>query len=378
MTYDWKKYDWNNTGRGEEKKLVNYDLFNIEITHGRSEKKRSKLRDTSDPLMLLSIEDSSLVNMAGDDGIYLLDIASLSYAARSIMLIPDLSARNIIKGAQIEPLVNSPYIASFSNMNKLPELADEMEVNIIEEQGIRMLDSIRVIKGINVYAQRTPAKEFANEFEERYQGASTTTLSGEELESAMSLEDMLRRLHPSMIDIREKKIYFRKIISYVDSSPSALFVLDGMPQETNYRYLTSIKPSDIHSVTALKGSGAYYIYGEDALGGVVFIETKAGHEGERYDVSMQDYGQAGDLRKLIHLFRTNTTFYNPPEPVVENDPVYWIRPTFYWNPDIFYDGRKPVEISYFNHRKNGTVYIITNGVTISGDPVSGIYRYIIR
>jgi len=378
MTYDWRKYDWNNTGRVEERELVNYDVFNIEITHGKSEKKRRKLRDTSDPLMLLSIEDLSLVDIEWDDGNYLLDIASLSPAARSIMLIPDLSARNIIKGAQIKPLFNSTFFASFSKMNKLPEMADRKEGSIIPEQGIRMLDSIRIIKGINVYAQRTPAKEFANEFEERYQGLSTTTLSGQELESAMSLEDMLRRLHPSMLDLQEKKIYFRRIISYVVSSPPALFVLDGMPQETNYRYLTDIKPSDIHSVTALKGFGAYYIYGEDAIGGVVFIETKAGHEGGRYDVSRQDYGQAGDLRKLIHLFRTNTSFYNPPEPVVENDPAYWIRPTLYWNPDIFFDGNKPVEINYFNHMKDGTVYIITNGVTISGDPVSGIYRYIIR
>jgi hypothetical protein len=378
MTYDWKKYDWNNTGRGEEKKLVNYDVFNIEITHGRSEKKRSKLRNTNDPLMLLSIEDSSLVDLSGDYGNYLIDIASLSPAARSIILIPDLSVRNIIKGAQIEPLVNSPYLASFRNMNKLPEMSDEMEVNIIAEQGIGMLDSIRVIKGINVYAQRTPAKEFANEFEKRYQGLSTNTLSGQELESAMTLEDMLRRLHPSMLDLQEKKIYFRRITSYLQSSPPALFVLDGMPQETNYRYLTDIKPSDISSVTALKGFGAYYVYGEDAIGGVVFIETKAGHEGGRYDVSRQDYGQTGDLRKLIQLFRTNTSFYNPPQLVIENDPAYWIRPTLYWNPDMFYDGNKPVEVSYFNHRENGTVYIITNGVTISGDPVSGIYRYIIR
>lgn len=378
MTYDWKKYDWNSDGKDTERKLVNYDLFNIEITHGRSDKKRRKIRNTSDPLMLLSIEDSSLVDITGDEGNYLLDIASLSPAARSIMLIPDLSVKNIIKGAELKPVVNSAYLTSLSNMDKLPDLADMKEGNIIPEPGIKMLDSIRVIKGINVYAQRTPAKEFANEFEERYQGLSSTTLSGQELESAMTFEDMLRRLHPSMLDLQEKKIYFRRIISYEESSPPALFVLDGMPQETHYRYLTDIKPSDIHSVTALKGFGAYYVYGEDAIGGVVFIETKLNHTGEKYDVSREVYKQAGDLRKLIRLFRANTEFYNPPELVIENDPAYWIRPTLYWNPEMFYDGSNPVEVSYFNHRKDGTVYIITNGVTISGDPVSGMYRYRIR
>jgi len=61
-----------------------------------------------------------------------------------------------------------------------------------------------------------------------------------------------------------------------------------------------------------------------------------------------------------------------------NNPHYWLRPTLYWNPEIFYDGINPVQLKYYNHQKKGTVYIILNGVSKYGVPISGTHKYKIK
>jgi hypothetical protein len=204
------------------------------------------------------------------------------------------------------------------------------------------------------------------------------------LETAMTFEDLLRRLNPYFLDVRTKKLSFKPSMRLVedekaDDPVSALFVVDDVPQGQTYRNLMGLNPSDIHSVTALRGVQGTYIYGSEANGGVVFIETKLYHFGDKYDLATIENSIPGDTRnKELLLFRRDAEFYNPPEKIMESDPQYWIRPTLYWNNECFYDGKRPVKIKYFNHQKKGSVYIIVNGVTYEGLPISGVSKYMIR
>jgi len=188
---------------------------------------------------------------------------------------------------------------------------------------------------------------------------------------------LIRRLNPKYINTQNKTVHFRSIGRISGEPPPALFVLDGVPQEASYRYLLDINPNNIHSVTALIGPGGFYFYGEEAIGGVVFVETKLNNLGNDFETG-GDKWTGSNLGKVIQLFRPTVEFYNPPLEIVNNSPEYWIRPTLYLNPDVFYDGQEPVTIRYYNHKKKGKVAIIVNGVTIHGEPISGVYKYNIR
>lgn len=377
LTYGWSRFLRDFSGEEGQINIVDYDRYIIDINYLRSFAGRRNKGPKGNPIFIIAPEEQTVIDLkASGNNSYFLETDSLPLSTNSIMIVPDQSATDKFE-AWFKPVVNNSY---FDMLGKPVEQVDAYSSSIIRvnEDYELDIDSIIVIKGIDVFARRTPAKEFSNAYEERYQNLSTRTIDGLAIESAMTFEDLLRRLHPMHLNTVDKKICFRPTGKFGGDPPPALFVLDGIPQETSYSYLMNLKPEHIHSVTALIGTSGFFIYGEDAIGGVVFIETKLNHPGSIYDSNKDVSVSGGDLRRIIHLFRPGREFYSPPVEVMENDPAYWIRPTIYWNPEVFYDGQKPVKIQYANHRKKGTVFIIANGVTIDGDPVFGVSKYKIK
>jgi len=378
LTYGWTRFNWNIPVARTNDTLVNYDLYNIGITNVLSATKRKKIVESDNPLFVLSIEEPALLTLSqSDSSSFILDIGSIPPETSSIMLVPNFTVKRKAKGAVLKPRINVSYIDSLHNENEALVLDYKGNSGIYKEPEMD-LGSTHIINEVSVYAKRTPAKKFVNEYEKRYQSATTRTISNLAVESAMTLEDLLRRLNPSSLNTQTLQIYFRPISSVSGPPPPALFVLDGVPQGTTYGSLTGINPSNIHSVSALLGVTGFYIYGEDARGGVVFVETLLNNYGTEYEVSRETVTFAGDLRKIIQLFRPLAEFYNPPKEVMESDPQYWIRPTLYWNHEVFYDGINPVILNFYNHQMKGTVNVIVNGVTIDGEPISGMYKYNIR
>src|SRR5699024_2699514 len=72
--------------------------------------------------------------------------------------------------------------------------------------------------------------------------------------------------------------------SAVGAGSSPLYVVDGFPLPKSSGQisnpLTQIDPSDIESMSVLKGPSATAIYGSRASNGVIVIETKGGNAGE--------------------------------------------------------------------------------------------------
>ncbi len=378
LTYSWSKFNSEIPGKQEKEKPVNYEQYKIEITQTHSSRKRKKINSNKEPLLALSIDEPAILGLyRKKDNSYLLSIDSIPSFTNKIMIVPNFALKNKINAASLNPIINKYYFESLKNQKENKAIFNQAPQDISKEL-VFNLDSFRVIKEIGVYAKREPAKKFANEYEKRYQGVSTRTLTGVRIESAMTLEDILRRLNPRTLNLSRKTIHFRPTTSFTAESPPALFVLDGTPIETNYSSLMSINPSHIHSVTVLLGVSGFFIYGEDAKGGVVFIETKLNHIGDEYELPAKAGIYRGDLRKVIELFRGSKEFYNPPKIAIQNNPELWIRPTLYWNPEVFYDGKNPVKIQYYNHRKKGAIFIVVNGVTEKGEPVAGIHKYKIK
>ncbi|HZH64194.1 MAG TPA: SusC/RagA family TonB-linked outer membrane protein, partial [Flavisolibacter sp.] len=77
-------------------------------------------------------------------------------------------------------------------------------------------------------------------------------------------------------------------IGSINGTSAPLFVMDGIPIESNY--FQTINPEDIESVTVLKDASAKALYGSRGSNGVIVITTKKGRQGR---VSVQYTSQYG-------------------------------------------------------------------------------------
>jgi hypothetical protein len=151
---------------------------------------------------------------------------------------------------------------------------------------------------------------------------------------------------------------------------AALFVLDDDPIGHCYERLDVMPTSEIESITVLKGRQGFVRYGDDAIGGVVFVTRKTG---------MDDQDKKNDdLMRPVSLFRTEIEYYIPAKEAADTIPGLKHRPTILWMNEVFIDGDEPVKIRYPNNKIKGTAFVIVNGVSYTNSIGSGNFRYKIR
>lgn len=93
-------------------------------------------------------------------------------------------------------------------------------------------------------------------------------------------------------------------IGSINGSSAPLFIMDGIPIESNY--FQTINPEDIESATVLKDASAKALYGSRGSNGVVVLTTKKGKAGK---LSVQYNSQYG----FSNLSRPNFIMMNTPE-----------------------------------------------------------------
>jgi hypothetical protein len=145
-----------------------------------------------------------------------------------------------------------------------------------------------------------------------------------------------------------------------------MFVLDGMPLHDDYAWqrISSLDPAQLASISVLEGNQGHVIYGEEALGGVIFVNTYyPGSSKIRTDWKSQN--KSNNLLTPINIFRQNVEFYNPSRSEIEDNLVFKDRATFYWNPEVYFNGKEPVKIKYLNLKYTGTVLITINGTSVN-------------
>ncbi|WOK08436.1 TonB-dependent receptor [Imperialibacter roseus] len=86
---------------------------------------------------------------------------------------------------------------------------------------------------------------------------------------------------------------------------SPLFIVDGVRMGTNY----SFNSEDIESMEILKDASAAAIYGAQAAGGVVLIQTKRGSgNNEKININVSGYSGIRNTRPLVPLMNTQQMF----------------------------------------------------------------------
>jgi hypothetical protein len=378
LTYGWRRFNLKESSGSEyANKIMEYDFLTIKsATQGK------KVRDE---IKVMSIEGSEMIILKpGTNNEFILRFDTLSPEVRQIIIMPDDSkSKNSL-----------PVTVEFQGNKNFTDRAKSLQTTI---RGFVLdiplskktetdfgLDSAIMIEPVTIKGYKEKKQPSLNKYQLQYQFANTTTVTKQEMTNCFTLEDILVRLQPYILDTRKKLIYFRPTRAVRGLPSPALFVIDDVPlfdgTGNSYSLISELPASQIESVTALKNNRGYTFYGSEANGGVVFVTTKgkAMMDGSYKEEAAKGPPVKNDLIRPVRIYRSEIEYYIPKREEVLTNPEYQYRPTILWQNEIILDGKGVAKIRFPNNMVKGTVMVIVNGVSVDNIPGCGFYRYSIK
>jgi len=237
--------------------------------------------------------------------------------------MPDTKSSNKVKGVMLSIPYNEQYMKNKNMFLSQHTITSGIsgETSLMNEPAL----SEKIIELPEVSVSATKKIEYNNQYEELYKYANIKSLPSEKIYEFQTLGQAIRNIAPACI-IREPPlppaIYLRQSHSFFGPNVKAMIVLDGMPLYIDgWAEVRTIPPDQIGSISILDGPQGHTIYGEEASGGVIFINTnKAGFTNIRTDWETQN--KSNNMLVPINLFRPNIVFYNPIRSEIESDPAF--------------------------------------------------------
>jgi len=376
MVYGWSKYNWDFTpGKANDKQLANYDLLDMRVIYALINRRTSRSLD------LISLEGPSIRHLTTNNlGEISLPLDSLPDITRSVTLMPDLKNPKRVS----EALLSIPYNEQYFKSNKFfipqPTIpSDEYSISHPYQQYTPLGEKTIELAEIPVFGYQREKKIFHDKYEEQYQYTSIYSLDYDILCSSSSLEYDIRRL-VNPFRLTTQAVYLRLPRSFFGQPYPALFVLDGIPiLSQGWPMVSRISPSDITSLTILPSTRGYTIYGEAALGGVIFVNTRSS-DPNLAKIRMKWVSQNAKDKMLvpIDIFRKTIEYYNPTKLDLGTDPTLQGRATILWESEVYFDGKEPVKIKYNNLNHNGPVVITINGASVNNLIGAGRASYLVE
>jgi len=363
MTYGWRKFNVREYPKVKpDEELMNYDYIMFSCPEARK-------KDRSD-IIIVPVEGSDIITIPLDKkGEALLLFDSLNPYVREVMVLHDEDSHTNNNPIKVTISENKYY--NDKAKKECNNFFCESEIAFAgKEEPFSYPDSAININEVVVKAVKREV--YANEYKEQYKYAHTTNLNSKDMETCVNFEDILIRYNPYFINTVTKEVVLRSGGTFYTSPPPALFVLDGSRVGYNYIMLADLPASEIASVTILKGSLGYNMYG--AKGGIIFVSSKTAL-GQTHDENLIRKTEV--VMKPISLFRTEIEYYIPTKEEIAL-PEFQKRPTVLWKNEIFLDGTSPVTIRYPNNMVKSRVMVIVNGVSLTNNIGSSSYGYSIK
>jgi hypothetical protein len=388
MIYGWSRYNWDFSDKETTTQdPINYDLINIKVQG------KSKVHPSIKKLDLISLEGSTVMHLkANKMGEITLQLDSLSESIKSVLLLPGNNDKNRITGAVLSIPYNEQFLKDMSHfttqqsvkpgikaeifsVNK-PVISDKNNVSDFYKLGIT--DKTFEIPEVTISAAKK--NEYINKYEEIYKYANVKSIPGEQIKKYITLAQAIRNIAPTAT-IGEPPlppfIYFRQSHSFFGGNVPAIIVLDGMRVYNGWAEVRTLPLDQISSISILDGPQGHTIYGEDASGGVIFINTnKSGLANISTDWKSQN--KSNNLLTPINIYRQKVEFYNPSRSEIEDNLIFRDRTTVYWNPEVYFNGKDPVKIKYLNLKNTGQVLITINGASVNNLIGTGRASYQVR
>jgi alpha-2-macroglobulin-like protein len=365
MTYGWCRFNWNfDLTASNNKEQVNYDQLKIKLLYASGKHLVDRKLD------LISLEGPNIMHLKTNNlGEIALPLASLPETTRSVTMMPDTKSSNRVIGVMLSIPYNEQYMKNKNMFLSQQTITSGISVETALMNKPALSEKTIELPEVSISATRKI--EYINQYEEVYKYANVKSLPREKIAEFKTLEQAIRNiivpyrmepidgLHP------DGDVYLRPSHSFFGGNIKAIFVLDGMPlYNSGWRIVHDIPPDQISSISILDGTQGHTIYGEEASGGVIFINTnKSGLANIRTDWKTQD--KSNNMLMPINLFRPNIEFYNPTRSEIESDPALKGRATVYWNPEVYFDGQYPVKIKYLNPLRDAKMRIVINGVSLN-------------
>jgi hypothetical protein len=359
MTYGWCRFNWNfDLTSANNKEQVNYDQLRMKLLYSSGKKLANRKLD------LVSLEGPSIIHLKTNKlGEISLPLASLPIITRSVTIIPDTKSSNRVTGAMLTVPYNEQYLKNKNIYTSQQTITTGLMGNLSNINKFSLSEKIIEIPEVTISATRKI--EYINQYEEVYKYANMKSMLREKIYKMQTLGQAIRNIVPGAI-INEPPlppvIFLGQNHSFFGGNKPAMIILDGARFYGGWAEARIIPPSQISSISVLAGPQGHIIYGEEASGGVIFINTdKSGFENIRTDWKTQ--AKNNNMLVPIKLFRPDIEFYNPTRSEMENDPVLKGRATVYWNPEVYFDGKNPVQMKYINPLRSARMIITINGVS---------------
>jgi len=360
MTYGWRKFNLKEITRNNpEKEFVNYDCLTLN-SKGAVKKRRSEIE-------LISLEEGKIINLEMNNRREaVLPFDSLDIYTRQVMILTEDDSKNNINQVSVRFPENKDFTDNAKHLVKDYSYSAPDLPLITNRQPDFDVDTSIMIESVTIKAPQQPVKVYVDKYEKMYQSYGIQTMYSKDFITATTFEDILPRFSPSYLDRRNKKIILRPIKYFTRGYIPALFVVDNAPiYDNTYVPIAQMPSSEIASVSVLRGTQGFSMFGDEALGGVVFVTTKTGNRINGGADSADESGTDDDLLKPVRLFRTETEYYIPTKEEVFFIPEFQSRPTVLWKNDVFIDSTGSVKIKYPNNIVKGTAMIVVNGVTFT-------------
>lgn len=383
MTYGWRKFNMKDSSDTVlVREILDYDNLRIK-SPAKGKKMRKKIN-------IVSPEGSEMYSFTPEKDEVILRYNTLDPSVRQIIIMPDENAAININPVSTEFPANKNFI---ERAKKIASDAEDLKNDSPQRKQAEnefSPDSTIPIGPVIIRGPKERTEKIKSKYQLLYQNTNPVTFTSKDFQTSLYFEDILFRMHPYQIDTKDKKVYLSFGRTGRMSYP-ALIVVDDSPLwgtmnsrtqkwESSYMTIADMPASNISSITLLKGLQGFSVYGQEALGGVIFVTTNAQAmmDGTYEETEARQPPVKNDIARPIRIFRSEIEYYVHAKEQVQLVAEYKNRPTLFWENELILDGSGPVKIRYPNNMAKGTIMVIINGVTINNVPFASDFKYSIK
>lgn len=299
-------------------------------------------------------------------GVFLSGGRLLVYDDKPLAVIVDGREMDVIEGQGALRLMAVEDVESVS-------IVDARQPLVIITTKERAHTDVVKLKDLNITSSRKNTIKFSSNL--NGPGNADQVIFGDRLEGCANLLDCLKaRLFG--ISFKDGNFYALRNQSHINyasqGAPTYMIVIvDG--GQLSADMLNAYSSDDVNSVEVLTSISHLSLYGSNAPGGVIIVNTKRGSD---TDDSYKYKSVPGVIYYSFKGFYQAREFYSPKydHPQTATDPVDG-RTTIYWNPNVNTDKSGKASVEFYNGDGKGLYRTIIEGIDADGNMGHKVYWY---
>jgi hypothetical protein len=256
--------------------------------------------------------------------------------------------------------------------NKWSSLKTYYEINESIRKKYKLSDTISLGE-VKIIAERhkDPQTVKIESSRQKYGNPDSEVIITEQMQSYPYLIEILRGHVAGVVvsgSYPDYRIQIRGMGS-INENGNPLVLIDG--NDASFEDLTTMPITAIDRIDVLKSVASTNVFGMRAANGVINLITRAGgwaYVPVKYSIN-----------KKISGYSASRIFYSP-QHLSDSDSAFDpdLRSTLLWKPDFILGGNKKTILNYYNGDNLSIIYVIAEGITTTGVPVTGKAEYEVR